>query len=453
MDSTRTFFEMVAVLRRQRGFIALVFAGGLVLAATVFFLSKTHYAATSTMLMVTESPAYDAQHASLLTARPLASLDMASLVTSDTVMVEFRRQLGEDISLEKLSKRLRAKSNGESTVMPIQYTDTSEQGAIRGANLIAYDVSAFYSQLATKRIDGLIADLSDQTQLHARTLESLDAQLQGTAKKYPYIDTKGDDEHSIYSKLIMLRTERDDAAAAVAADESAASVSAAYIANARPVAMRDVTESDPVYSNARSAYAKDVAQLEHIQSFGSEDYPGIPELNDMVSRDHVALANATTVAASKGPTSNATYAAAEDNVTKAQAALESDRAKQAALETEIADIGTQLSQGGIGVQVAQLRRHREREENLYTTLEMRLMQAIGDRAQAAAEGSLIVMDPAQTAKLAIWSTGTFAAIGLLMLTLWLAITLAFERDRADRRFRTSADIETAYNSPVIGSLT
>ncbi len=452
MNSKGTLFEMASVLRRQIGSVAVICACGIVLAVAVFLLAHTHYAATATMLMVAESPAYDAQHASLLTAKPLQSLDMASLVTSDTVLLQLRHQIGEDISLEKLAKRLRAKSNGESTVMPIQYTDISERGAIRGANFVASDVSAFYRDLATQRIDGLIADLTLQTKVHARILERLDAQLQETAKQYPYIDTKADDDHSIYAKLIALRTQRDDVAASIAADESDARASSGYVDNARPVALRDVIESDPLYSNARSAYAKDVAQLQHVQSFGGGDYPGIPELNAIVNQDHAALEGATSDAASKGPASNAAYASARDNVTKARAALESDLSKEAAVDRELSRIGAELSQGGIGIEVARLRRHREREENLYTALDMRLMQAIGDRAQAAAEGSLIVMDPAQNAKVAIWSTGTFAAIGIALLTLWLAVTFAMERDRIDRRFRTAADIDSVYNSPVIGSL-
>ena len=451
MDSSRTFFDITAALGRQRGYVAIFLAIGFVAAAAVFFLSPTRYSATSTMLMITEAPAYDLQHASLLTARPLAALDMASLVTSDAVLLQLQQQLGESGTLEALRKRIRAKSNGESTVMPIQYTDTTEHGAVRGSNLLASDVSAFYSSLATKRIDGLIADLGNQTKVHAQNLELLDAQLQSAAKQYPYIDVK-DDDHSIYAKLVDLRTERDQAAALVAADESGARASLGFLDNARPVAMRDITESDPIFSNARTAYAKDVAELEHIESFGSKDYPGLPELNDIIGQDQATLADAKSEAAKQGPASNTAYATARDALTKAQAALESDRSRESAIDGDIDQIDDQLSEGGIGVKVAQIRRNREQEENLYGTLETRLSQAIGDRAEAAAEGSLIVMDPAQAAQPVIWSTGAFLAIGVLMMTLWLATTLGLERDRADRRFRTWADIETAYNSPVIGSL-
>jgi capsular polysaccharide biosynthesis protein len=453
MNSASTFFEVATVLRRQAGVVAVIVASGLALAAAAFFLSHTHYTATSTMLMVSEAPAYDAQHASLLTAKPLQAIDMASLVTSDTVLLHLRRQLGEDISLDKISKRLRAKSNGESTVMPIQYTDISKRGAIRGANLVASDVSAFYRNLATQRIDTLIDDLSRQTKTHSRALEKLDAQLQATAREYPYIDTKADDEYSIYVRMITLGVMRDNVTAMVAADESGLRASAGYLENTRPVALRDVTESDPLYNNIRAAYGKDAAQLQRVQSFGSENYPGLPELKDMVSQDRTALGVAKHAAASPGPDSNAAYATARDNVTRAQAVLASDRSKKTEFDRELSQMGSQLSAGGIGIKVARIRRHRDREENLYTTLELRLMQAIGDRAEAAAESSLIVMDPAQNANVAIWSTGLFAAIGILLLSLWLAFTLAMERDRADRRFRTADDIESAYNSPVIGALT
>jgi capsular polysaccharide biosynthesis protein len=452
MNSTKTFFDLTSALQRQKALVASVLAIGLVLAVAVVVLTHVRYTATSTMLMITEAPSYDIQHSSLLTAKPLAALDMASLVTSDAVLTKFRKDLGEDVSIEQLRRRIRAKSNGESTVMPIQYTDFSEDGAVRGSNLLATNVSTFYRNLATRRIDLLIADLQSQTKMHAAALAALDSQLQDSARQYPYVDLKDGDDHSIYTKLINLIAQRDEVAATIAADRSNARISRNFIDNARPAASREVVESDPLYANARSAYARDVAQLAHIESFGSPDYPGLGELRDIVSREQATLADTKQIALKNGPAANSFYATARDNLTKAQAALESNQSKKAAIDSQIDTINAQLSKGGIGIQVAQIRRRREHEQNLYAALEMRSMQAIADRSQASAEGSLIVMDPAQSARLAIWSTGTFAALGVILITLWAAIILGLERDRADRRFRTSGDVESAYNSPVIGTL-
>jgi capsular polysaccharide biosynthesis protein len=139
-----------------------------------------------------------------------------------------------------------------------------------------------------------------------------------------------------------------------------------------------------------------------------------------------------------------------DAQVKAHALLASDQAKLKAIEGELSTLHDQIGAGSIALNVARIRRDRDNAEAAYTTIATRLATVIADRAEAASVGSVVVIDRAQVAQKS--SMATMVAIGILVLALWLAVTLAVMLENAGRRFRDEVAVESIYGTPVIGKI-
>jgi uncharacterized protein involved in exopolysaccharide biosynthesis len=449
-NGRRSGNSLYDALYNQRTVVTVVILLGLALAAALILLAKPKYTATATLLMVAESanslgPA----------AKPLLATDLPALATSETVLERFRHDIGADVTYDALKTRIRAKVAGDSNIMPVEYTDHTVDGAIRGANLLADDVEAFYRELATKRFDSLIADLQRQTAAHARRLSHLDAAIEAAAKQYPYVDVSPTTtiEQSVYQRLVSLRTERDELLSTVAADKAAASEAQQLVSDAQAPAMRDVVNNDAPYRDLRDQYARDLAQLQRVESYGSASYPGLKELQTIVAREGAGLARARLAAAAAGPGSNLAYATARDAVAKTEAQLQSDASKANVLDSQIAALNEQIGKSGIAVKVAGLRRDRENEQTAYSTLAARLASTVADRAEAASTGSVSVIDRASSASRAVFTTSTYLAAAIVFITLWLAVSLALLRENKKDRFEENEDvIRGIYEAPLVGSL-
>ncbi len=447
--------NLADALYNQRGIVTIVILLGLILAAAVIVLVKPKYVATATILMVAEPPGSANPQVPVTSTKPLLAPDLPALVTSDTVLTRFRQDLNESVSLDGLRKRIHAKVATESNILPIAYTDHTVSAAVAGANALADEVEAFYRELATKRFDSLIADLDRQTTEHARRLAGLDAELQAAARQYPYVDVAPTTtvEQSVYQRLVALRSERDELLSTIAADKAAANGAQRLIADAHAPAMRDIVENDAAYRNLRDQYARDLAQLQRLESYGSASYPGLRELRDIVAREANDLARARMRAAAAGPGANLTYAAASDAVAKADAQLQSDTSKAATLDAQIHALDGQISKGGIAARVASIRRDRENEQTAHATLAARLAATIADRAEAASTGSVTVIDRARSASRAVWTTSTYLATAIAFLTLWIAVSLALMREsKKDRIDDTEGIIRGIYDAPLVGSV-
>jgi uncharacterized protein involved in exopolysaccharide biosynthesis len=107
---------------------------------------------------------------------------------------------------------------------------------------------------------------------------------------------------------------------------------------------------------------------------------------------------------------------------------------------------------GEGSTIAQLRRARAADEDVFTDLSQRLARASADRAQAAAVGSVVVIDRATGASLATLGNPLVLGVAFFVIFAWLAITLAFVVDGSDGRLRTPESIERLYGKPVFMSV-
>lgn len=456
MNEPFSLSSVTGAIARQWIVVAVCLVIGIGLGAAAFVLIHPKYTATATVLMVAEPIGASNPKVPVSATKPVLSNDLPSLATDATVLTRLRADLGDDIPIEKLRARIRAKVTFDSGVMPVSYTDKTPGRAVTGANAAADEITRFYREIATTRFEALIGDLSHQLAAAQAQLARYDAQLQKAARLYPYVDVRtsepseSDAGSSVYQRLIGLRTQRDELASTVAADAAAAAGTRRLIADARPLAVRDIVENDAAYKNVRDQYAKDLAQVQRLQSFGSARYPGLRELAGTVSEESRDVASARVRAARGILGSNPAYAAALDASVKADAQLKSDRAKLSAVDTELEGLHDQIGGGGIAGDVAKIRRERDNAQSAYETLGTRLATAQADRAEAASVGSVVVVDRAQFADVATWTSGKVIAAGVAALTLWLSITLAMLFDARHRRTLRTDNVHPIYGVPVIG---
>ncbi len=445
-----------AAVRHQWILVVCIIAAGTFAAVAFALFTHEKYTATTTVLMVAEPPESSNPRIPFTATKPLLSADLPSLATNTTVLSRFRSDLGETASFETLRAQIHAKVGPDSTLMPVQFTSMSPQSAIRGANALSEEIVRFYRETATTRFDSLIADFNAQLTTRRAELTRLDGQLAAAAQAYPYIDVNSpggvNSSASVYQRLITLRSERDELQAVTQADGASAQATSGLVGNARPLAERDVVNSDTSYRNIRDQYAKDQAQLKKLDAFGSDRYPGIVELRRTVSREAASVNAARSHAAAAGPASNATYVAALDAQTKADALYLGDQAKLKAHDDELSALHAQIGQGRISTDVARLRRDHDNAESAYATIADRLAKAIADRAEAASTGSVITLDRAQYAPKAAFGGGTIIAASIMFFTIWLALTLAVMIDGSQDWFRDTRTVETIYDTKLIGSL-
>jgi capsular polysaccharide biosynthesis protein len=456
---TQSIAGLAAALWYQRGVAGLILGVGILLALFAVLTTHAKYTATAVVLMVAKPPEADSNpKISDTTTKPILSADLPSLVTTATVLERFARDLGEPTtSLDALRSRIHAKIYLDSSVLPIQYTAKTPQEAVRGANFLSDELTRFYREIAVKRFDSLIQDLTAQLATRRADLAQRDGELAAAAKLYPYIDVRsseaaGEGGSSVYQRLIALHTERDELTAVVRADQASLLSTSTLVLNARPVAVRDLVQSDTVYEHLHDQYSQDMVNLKRLESFGNDQYPGLAELRDTVSREEQDAAAEQRKAASSELGSNAAYSAALDSQARAKGQLSSDQAKLTTLEGELEALDAQIGQGNAATNAARIRRDRDSAEADYETLGARLSKTIADRAEAGSTGSVVVIDRATFAQKATWTGGTILWISILVVALWLAITVAIVIDNSQERFRDAESIEALYGTPLLGAL-
>jgi len=456
MTSQRSLASMFAAVRAQRVLVGVIVGLGIILGLGAVRFVPAKYHAVATVLMVAEPPDSQNRLVPSSATKPLLSADLPSLATSASVLTRFSSDIGATGPLDKLRSRIHARATLDSNILPVEFTAGSASDAMRGANALADEIVRGYRDLATRRFDSLIRDLQGQMAARRAQLQRLDQQLETAARSYPYIDVNSaggtSDTSSVYGHLIALRTERDELRATMRGDAAAATETMRLVRDAEPPALRDIVENDSVYRSLRDQYAKDLASLEHLEAFGSERYPGVIEMRDVVSREAAGVAAARIRAAKAGPSANASYAQALDAEARASVQLAGDRAKLAALDEELDGVDGAATRSGVATDVALVRRDRQNLEVAYATLADRLAKTVADRAEAASTGSVVVMDHARFAERAIWTGGVVIAAGAVVFSVWLALTLAIALDGSRQGFGSPTVVESVYGAPVLGSV-
>lgn len=438
------------VLWNRRWAVAIVLAVGIVLAVIADARARTSYTATSSVLMVPGSGNENA--APTTSTKPLLSDDLPLLVQTSSVLDEVSRDLG-GMSQDTLQHNVRAVVYTNSNVMTIRFSAHDRKLAVKGANAVAFEVVRYYRTIATSRFDSLANDLRRQLAHRQAELQQIDVELQQLTAAYPYIQfgTGATDGTSINAVLVHLQGQRDDMAAAMSGDAAQAAITDERISEATPLARRELANANPFYRSVQEQYGRDAAQLRRIQTQYAPNYPGLPELQDIVSRERAGISGDERSIAAAQLSGSQAYAAALAERNHARGLLASDVAKLQRIDGTIAALQKELRDAGsTGPKVAALRRERDSAESAYQLLSNRLMTVLTDRAAAASTGSLTLFDRASFAAPSPYTQPLLITSAIMIVAAWIAITLAFGLEAMDRRFRTPGSIENVYGSPVLG---
>lgn len=443
--------SVLQTLWNQRSAIAMVLAAGIAVALAADMRVQPAYTANASVLMVPGTNESDG--APTTTTKPLLSDDLPMLAQTNTVLDRVSRDLGSSVGPEALYRRIRTDVYQNSNVMTIQFADASPQQAVRGANAVADEVVHYYRAIATSRFDSLAADIKQQIAGRQQELQTIDAALKKSTAAYPYIEdgSGSTDGTSMNARLIHLLGERDELLATLSGDAAQANVTDQRTSEVTPLARQQAANDDPMYRNVREQYGRDATQLRLDQTRFSSNYPGLAELQDIVSREQARLSGDEHKLAAQPLSGTQPYADALAEQNRAHSVVANDRAKLQQLHGTIAELQTELVKSSSrGTAVEALRRQRASAESAYQLLSTRLITALADRAAAASTGSLMVFDRASYAGRSPYTRPAVITTAVMMVTLWIAITLAFILEARDRRFRTPATIESVYGSPVLG---
>ena len=445
-----TLDRIAQTVWRQR----LVVLAVAVLAAVAFVYATTKgraYTATSTILVIAApagngvalDPQQDPAHGAV------GPQDLPNLILSATVLGRVARDLRLPApQAARLGREIKAKAPLNSNVVPIAVTDPDPERAVAVANAVTGELQRFEREIATTRYDAFVRDLDAQLAARRAHLEAIDGRIAQISSADPYVSAETGTA-AINARLVQLQQQRDGLRGTLLGDASAAAVAAGRPVLARRLADREIVQNDPLFQTLRGQLGKDQAQLDAVKAGYTDRYPGLPGLQDQVSREGASLAR-TESRATAEPGRSATYVATLLDKNKADAAYASDRAQLAALDAQIAAMSGHLGTSrGAGLSLAALRRDRDAATQADAALSDRRAIALADRSQAASIASIVVLDRAVGASPPLLSRPPVLAAALGLAALWLALTLAFLLDGSDHRLRTRTTIEDLYGGPVL----
>ena len=422
---------LIAGMKRRYKIVIPILIVGFALATLAAVFVHTKYVATANMVSTGldsgSSENSSNSNGNNTVKSPITLADLPVFAQSETVVAHVVRDLHGKVTASQVHGGLRTSTTQNSSILRVQFTSKSPATSVKLANTIAHEIALYVQQASAERYDMQIKDLSTQLEAMREKLASLDATLDADAKRYPFVDVKsglGGDGQSVYDRLTQLRSQHDDALAAVASDESNLRASAKLVENSKPVAEQDLTQNDAAFKSLSDQYAKDNEELQHIQSFGNYDYPGLKELQETVANEAKAVAARRDEVTKTSLTGNPAYADASNSITRIEAQLASDRARLNSIDASRAQLESELGSDSIASDVDRVRRDRDDTDSAYRTLATNLTQAQADRAQAVAMGLLVELDPASGAEAVTLSSGIAMALAIVFLTLWLAITVA-----------------------------
>ncbi len=414
------------VIRRHSLLIATVFF--VLLAVSIIVISKMPrtYQATANVLVVNGNSRNDPT---------LSSLDLPSIVGSTAVLERVQRKLGITTPLLSMKKSLVAKPPAyRSGIMRIQYTDSDRDRAAIVVNGIADELASYYTELSTARYDDDLRALDVEISRQKQRLESIDRQLKAQGGEgLTTDDDQGGDSSS--SQVGTLQSQRTLAYADLQGD-------IAHAQAATSDAQRDILLGDPVYQQLQSDLTKASADLADARLRYTSQYPGLSALQNRVDSLKAAIAQESAKAL------NNAGSASPDEV-KAQASVETDRAKVIALDEELA---AENKKHSIASPLEQLRLERQQVFHEYQSVAARRATSLADRADALSLGSVEVVDRAIPSEA---QTG----MGRIRLTLIAAFVIsivafgsAFLADELDPSLRRITQIEGLYGKPLIATL-
>jgi hypothetical protein len=234
-------------------------------------------------------------------------------------------------------------------------------------------------------------------------------------------------------------------------DEAIAAAQSAQPKETAGIVKHEVLANDPYVQALSAGRARDAAQLQFDRAEFTDRYPGLPSLKDQVERETSAVDNAVHAAVSGAPSSSATYAATVLARRNAEAVAAGDRARVAAIDSQINDQLHHLRDLPLtGAEVGLLRTKRDAAQAAYAATVIKLNETKADQAAASSLGAVVVIDHAADASPRVPRLALDIIVAFLLLALTVSVGVAV--DVLDPSLRSPNAIEKLYGIPVIGNL-
>jgi len=429
--------SLTAMLVRRRLVLIVTFVIALLILPFALMAVKPTYIATAHVAMVGKDSM-------------LPSGDMGTLTTSPTVLLRVARKFGLGDDVSSLASRVDAKVPARSNVMPISYRDKNSKLSVTITNALADETVNYYKQLSSGQYDQMIAYLRSGARREAEQIRRMDLALQRAAQQDTFVGSDTALE-TITGRINDLQTQRAVAYASFVSNEAIAAAQSAQPAEIAGIVKQEVLVSNPYVAALRAGQARDAANLDFQRSQFTDRYPGLPSLQDQVQRESSVVAAAEKSAVAGSPASSTSYATSVLAKRNAEAVVAGDRAKLAAIDTQLATEQEHLRDlPGTGSTVNLLRAERDAAKASYTTTIGRLTDTQANQAAAASLGSVVLLDHALGAGPRIPRLAMDFIVAFLLLAL--TITVGFLVDILDPGLRSREAIEKLYGIPVIDNL-
>lgn len=415
----RSFWDTIV---RHRVAVFVVLAIGLLALPSALRILTPTYSGTAHILLVNEQTQRD----------PLVKpKDLTTLATSSVVLQRVKDELGLSETIGQLQSQTRVQVAVDSNVMPITFRSHSADLAIAVPNAIANEVVNAYRDLSTRQYGRLTQRLRSQLAEQRMRILEIEAQYESTVTESSFT---GDDQSldAMTAQLSDLYGQRDQAYATLENDAAQADAAREQSPAATGIIQQQVLNANPEYRDLQDTTAADAAKLAFEQARYSKSYPGLPGLQDQVTRE-TGFVN-------------------REQQRLLASEVENDRAQLGAVDQQIAAQRQRLvglSSAGVGAEV--LRAQRDAAEATYQAMSNNLGQAIANEAEAASLGSVVVIDRATTASSWLGNVWARVMLGVIVI-LGLAISSAFILDSIDPRLDGTKQVEKAYGRPLLVSL-
>jgi len=434
-----TFDSLVDTLVRRR-FVAGAIVGVAVLSSPLLAkVIHTTYTGTASVLMLSTDPGH--------VLMPVS--DLSVMIMSPDVLRPVRDHFKLPMSIDKFRSKLSVKASPKSAVVPITYRDTDRKLARDVPNMIADQTVLYFHSLAGKQYDSLSTYLQKAANQQRDEVARLDAQLQHVAQQQPTV-AADDSTTRLSQRLADLTALRAAAYATLVADEATSKATADQPPQLAAVVRNETLAADPTVQAIRANAGKDTATLALQRAQYTAKYPGLPSLQTQVDSEKSSLSAAEQQAMSHGP-SSAVYSQTVLDHQHAASTAAADRARLAALDTQVAEARSNL---GVlttsGVNADDLRVRLASARAAYAALTLRQNETKADQAQASSLASLVVIDRVIAAYARI--PAVVLAILTAVIVLILAISGALLWDALDNGLRKPVDIEQLYGRPLYSTI-
>jgi uncharacterized protein involved in exopolysaccharide biosynthesis len=377
----------------------------------------------------------------------LSSPDLPSIAASTVVLSRMETSLGMRVPLATVKRHLIVKEPAyRSSILRIEYVDASPEQAMLVANGVADQLTKYYREISTTRYDddirALDAELNKQRD-RTRTLSTLvnEHGAQSIAS--------GTGADALAAHFNDLETSAALAQAGLIGDTAQLSALTADGVRRQAMARYEVLRNDPTYVNLQTNVALNAANLATERASFTSKYPGLPALESKVKSLESSLGSEEKHALSSPNAYSPSLAAMAGDQRKAQAVVDADRAKVAALNGLLQ---TERTRTAAFPAIESARLERDAAQASYLAIATRRATAVANRADALSLGSVVIVDRAIVSDTQVGFSKSRWLLFLGFLTLALAVSGAFIADQLNPRLTRTSQVEDIYGRPVVATI-